>query len=117
MNVGLRSGESYGVAVTRRPLRPARHPDGADGEDHYAAPMRLERLLVAAAAVVGVVLIGLAVYYWVEPAGSLPSFFPGYQAGSSHVHFKHGLACLLVGLACFVFVWFRTGPTRKPSAG
>jgi len=79
--------------------------------------MRFERLLVVAAAVVGVVLIVLAVVYWVEPARSLPSFFPGHQAGSSHVHFKHGLACLLVGLACLVFVWFRTGPTRRPTVG
>lgn len=84
---------------------------------HYAAPMRSARLLPAAAAIVGVALIALAIVYWVEPARSLPSFFPGHQAGSSHVHFKHGLACLLLGLACFVFVWFRTGPTRKPSAG
>jgi hypothetical protein len=79
--------------------------------------MRTDRLLVAVAALAGVVLIALAIVYWVEPARSLPSFFPGHQAGSSHVHFKHGLGCLLVALACFVFVWFRTGPTRKPSTG
>jgi hypothetical protein len=79
--------------------------------------VRSERLLLAAAAIAGVVLIGLAIFYWVEPAGSLPSFFPGYQARSTHVHFKHGLACLLIGLACFVFVWFRSGPTRRPSPG
>ncbi len=78
--------------------------------------MRDNRLLVAAAAIVGVALIVLAIVYWTISAGSLPSFFPGYQAGSSHVHFKHGLAALLVGLACFVFVWFRTGPKRGSSA-
>jgi uncharacterized membrane protein YdjX (TVP38/TMEM64 family) len=79
--------------------------------------MRTDSLLVLAAGVIGVVLIGLAVYYWVTPAGSLPSFFPGYAAGSSHIHFKHGLAALLLGLACFVFVWFRSGPKRKSTAG
>ncbi len=78
--------------------------------------MRNDRLLVALVGLVGVILIVLAVVYWVEPAGSLPSFFPGHQAGSTHKHFTHGLAALLVGLACFVFVWFRTGPKRGPSA-
>jgi len=80
-------------------------------------PMRSDRLLVVAAGLAGIVLIVLAIVYWVEPAGSLPSFFPGYQAHSTHVHVKHGLAALLVGLACLVFVWFRTGPKRSPSAG
>jgi hypothetical protein len=75
-------------------------------------PVRGERLLVVVAGVGALVLIALAVVYWVEPSGSLPSFFPGYQAGSTHVHFKHGLGCLLVGLALGVFVWFRTGPKR-----
>src|SRR5580692_10243151 len=75
-------------------------------------PVRGERLLVIAAGIGALVLIALAVVYWVEPSGSLPSFFPGYQSGSTHVHFKHGLACLLVGLVLGVFVWFRTGPKR-----
>ena len=85
--------------------------------DTMLGPMRSDRLLVVAAALAGIVLVVLAIVYWVEPAGSLPSFFPGYQAHSSHVHVKHGLAALLVGLACFVFVWFRTGPKRRAAAG
>ena len=79
--------------------------------------MRNDRLLVVGAAALGVALIVLAIVYWTTSAGSLPSFFPGHQAGSTHVHFKHGLAALLVGLACFVFVWFRTGPKRTRPAG
>lgn len=70
------------------------------------------KLLVSLAIVVGTVLIAVAIVYWVEPAKSLPSFFPGHQAGSSHHHFKHGLASFLVGLACFVFAWFNTGGNR-----
>jgi hypothetical protein len=69
--------------------------------------------LVTLAAVVGVLLIGLGIYYWVEPAGSLPSWLPGYTAGSSHHHVKHGLAAFLVGLACLVFAWFRSAPKKK----
>jgi hypothetical protein len=75
--------------------------------------MRNDRLLTAAAVVLGVVLIAIAVVYWAEPARSLPSFFPGHAAGSSHHHTKHGIAAFLLGLACFVFAWFRTGPSRS----
>jgi hypothetical protein len=74
--------------------------------------MRNDRLLVALAVAAGVALIAISIVYFAEPASSLPSFFPGHQAGSSHHHAKHGIAALFVGLACFVFAWFRTGPKR-----
>jgi hypothetical protein len=77
--------------------------------------MRNDRLLVALAVLAGIVLIAVAVVYWAEPAKSLPSFFPGHQAGSVHHHVKHGIAAFLVGLACFAFAWFRTGPKRGAS--
>jgi hypothetical protein len=70
------------------------------------------RLLALLAIVVGVALIVVAAVYWAEPAKSLPAFFPGHQAGSSHHHVKHGIASFLVGLACLVFAWFNTGVTR-----
>ena len=78
--------------------------------------MQNRRLLVAAAVGLGIVLIAIAVVYWVEPAGSLPSFFPGHKAGSSHHHAKHGIASFLVGLACLAFAWFNTGPKRSRTA-
>jgi hypothetical protein len=74
--------------------------------------MANKRLLVLAAIVVGVALIVIAGIYWAEPAKSLPSFFPGHQAGSNHHHTKHGIAAFLVGLACLVFAWFNTGGPR-----
>ena len=70
------------------------------------------RTLAALAVVLGIALIAIAIVYWVEPAKSLPSFFPGHQAGSSHHHTKHGIASFLVGLACFAFAWFNTGPKK-----
>jgi 1,4-dihydroxy-2-naphthoate octaprenyltransferase len=80
--------------------------------------MQNRRLLAIVAIVVGLVLIAVAIVYWAEPASSLPSFFPGHQAGSSHHHTKHGIAAFLVGLACLVFAWFNTGGdrTRIPAA-
>ncbi len=68
------------------------------------------------AIVAGVALIVIAVVYWAEPAKSLPSFFPGHQAGSAHHHVKHGIASFLVGLACLVFAWFNTGGNRTSAA-
>ena len=74
------------------------------------------RTLAALAVVLGIALIAIAIVYWVEPAKSLPSFFPGHQAGSAHHHTKHGIASFLVGLACFAFAWFNTGPKRSRTA-
>jgi hypothetical protein len=73
-----------------------------------------ERLLVWLAVLAGIVLIATALVYFLEPAGSLPSFFPGHEAGSNHHHVKHGLAALLLGLACLVFAWFRSAAPRRP---
>lgn len=66
-------------------------------------------IVVGLAVLVGVVLVALAIVYWVEPASSLPSFMPGHQAGSAHHHVKHGIASFLVGAAVLVFAWFQTG--------
>jgi uncharacterized membrane protein HdeD (DUF308 family) len=75
--------------------------------------------LVPLAVILGIVLIVIGIVYFAEPAGSLPSFFPGHVsgngAGSTHHHTKHGIAAILLGVACFVFAWFNTGP-KKPAA-
>jgi ammonia channel protein AmtB len=71
------------------------------------------RALIVAAVIAGVALIVVAIIYWVEPAKSLPfPDFLGHQAGSDAVHVKHGIAAFLLGVACFVFAWFRSGPKR-----
>ncbi len=64
------------------------------------------------AGLLGIVFLALAAAYWLIPAGSLPTFFPGFEAGSDHVHFKHGLASLIVALGLFAFAWFRSAPKR-----
>jgi len=82
---------------------------------------RHRKLLVVLALILGTVLVAVAVVYWAEPARSLPSFFPGHEAGSNHHHVKHGIAAFLVGLACFAFAWFNSGPKKSaaqaPDAG
>ncbi len=71
------------------------------------------RQLIIPAVILGTVLIVIAIIYWASPESSLPSFFPGHQAGSSAHHVKHGVAAFLLGIACFVFAWFQTGPSRN----
>ena len=72
--------------------------------------MTQRRTLVVAAVLVGVLCLVVAVIYWVDNASQLPSFFPGHKAGSSHVHVKHGIAALILGLGALVLAWFQTGP-------
>ena len=59
--------------------------------------------------VIGLVFVAIALVYWLTPAGGLPSFLPGFQAGSDHVHVTHALGSLLVALALFAIaiVWFQ----------
>jgi hypothetical protein len=71
--------------------------------------MILHRVLPIVAAILGVALIVVAVVYWVQPADSLPSFFPGHSATSDTHHVKHGIAALVVGLALLAYAWFATG--------
>jgi NADH:ubiquinone oxidoreductase subunit 5 (subunit L)/multisubunit Na+/H+ antiporter MnhA subunit len=77
------------------------------------------RKLVVPAVILGVVLIVVAAIYFAEPAHSLPSFFPGHVSATSaeanHHHTKHGIAALVVALACFAFAWFQTGPANRPA--
>jgi Na+/H+ antiporter NhaD/arsenite permease-like protein len=75
------------------------------------------RKLIVPAVIVGVLLIVVAIVYFVTPEHSLPSFFPGHTSVSSpeanHHHSKHGIAALIVALACFAFAWFQTGPKTQ----
>lgn len=72
----------------------------------------MNKPMVWVAAVLGIAFLLLTAVYWIEPAGSLPAFLPGYEAGSAHIHFKHGLGTLILALALFAFAWFQTGPRR-----
>jgi hypothetical protein len=46
----------------------------------------------------GVVLLVVAGVYFLIPADQLPAFFPGYEAGVTHVHTKHGIVAGIAGL-------------------
>ena len=76
--------------------------------------MNQRNWLAILAIVVGSILVIVGIVYWVEPASSLPGFFPGHDATNSEHHIKHGIAAFVVGLALFVFAWFSLG--KKKSA-
>jgi hypothetical protein len=59
-----------------------------------------------AALVLGIIFLILAVVYFLIPAGSLPSFLPGFEAGSDHTHVKHAVASLVVAVVLFVISWY-----------
>jgi hypothetical protein len=79
--------------------------------------MTKHRSLILPAVVLGVVLLIVAVVYWVDSADALPSFFPGHEVGSSHHHVKHGIGAAIVALGCFTFAWFQTGPSPTGPSG
>ena len=69
--------------------------------------------LVLVAAIVGVLLLGIAVYYWVTPAGSLLPFLPGYEHGVAAHHVKYSIVATVLALALFALAWFWSKPVNR----
>ncbi len=61
--------------------------------------MRLIAYLLA------VICIIAAVMYFVMPGGSLPTFMPGYEAGSTHIHTKHAEVAVAAAVILIVVGW------------
>ena len=79
------------------------------------------RKLAIPAVVLGIVLIIVAIIYFVDPGALAAVVLPGaVSAGdpeAGHHHTKHGIAALVVALACFAFAWFATGPEEAERLG
>jgi hypothetical protein len=56
--------------------------------------------------VLAIICIIAAVIYFVMPAGSLPTFMPGYEAGSTHIHAKHAVIAVVAAVVLFLIGWF-----------
>jgi hypothetical protein len=65
-----------------------------------------ETLMKAAAYLLGALLFVVAIVYFVVPAESLPSFFPGHEPGMTRVRLKHGIASGVVGVILLAVGWF-----------
>jgi hypothetical protein len=68
-----------------------------------------KKILTYISVLLGVLFVILAFTYWFTPAGSLPTYLPGYIINSHIIHIKHGLASLILALALFAFAWFKSG--------
>lgn len=69
----------------------------------------MKSLLLVPAVLVGIILLGASVIYFITPAKYLPSFLPGFDPKIATHHYKHGIAALLLGLGAFAFAWFNSG--------
>jgi hypothetical protein len=59
-----------------------------------------------AAIVLGILCAVIALVYWLVPAGSLPGFFPGFEAGATRIRLKHGVAAAVVAIILFAWAWY-----------
>ena len=56
--------------------------------------------------VLAIICVIAAVMYFTMPAGQLPTFMPGYLAGSTHVHHTHALAAAAAAVVLLGLGWF-----------
>jgi hypothetical protein len=54
----------------------------------------------------GLALIVIAAIYFLMPADSLPSFFPGHETGLARMRYKHGVVSGVVGIVLLAAGWF-----------
>ena len=56
--------------------------------------------------VLGVALLVVAAVYFLMPANSLPSFFPGFDADLTRMRYKHGIISAVLGVVALAIGWF-----------
>ena len=56
--------------------------------------------------ILGVLLLVAAAVYFLVPADSLPSFFPGHETGLSRLRVKHGVLSGGLGVVLLIASWF-----------
>jgi hypothetical protein len=67
------------------------------------------RVVTALLALVGVVLIIIAIVYFTKTSNHLPTFFPGHDAKHAYHHTKHGIAALVIGVLALIGAWMTAG--------
>ena len=58
----------------------------------------------AIAYILAIICVIVAVVSFVMPAGQLPTFMPGYEAGSAHIHSKHAIVAVVAAVAACTVV-------------
>lgn len=62
--------------------------------------------------VLAIICLIAAVVYFMTAAGNLPTFMPGYEAGSQHIHKTHAIAAVLGAVILFLLSSF-AGRSRR----
>jgi uncharacterized membrane protein len=73
------------------------------------------RFIMIVLVVLGVLAIATGIFYLVEPAKSLPTFFPGYAAHTATPHNRRGLAGIILG-AVLLIIGLITARVGRQSA-
>ena len=56
--------------------------------------------------ILGVILLLVAAAYFLVPADSLPTFFPGHETGLMRIRAKHGMLSGALGVVLLAVSWF-----------
>ena len=56
--------------------------------------------------VIVVILIVIAAIYFLVPADSLPTFFPGHETGLMRIRTKHGMLAGALGIVLLALGWW-----------
>jgi len=56
--------------------------------------------------ILGVIFLIVAAMYFLVPADSLPTFFPGHETGVMRIRAKHGMLSGAVGVVLLGASWF-----------
>lgn len=72
-----------------------------------------KKITVALLALLGLIFLGFAVYYFITPANHLAHFMPGYAPDVSKTHFKHGLGAFILALGSWILAWFHSANRKK----
>jgi len=75
-----------------------------------------KQVATAAAVLAGILFVVVAVLYWTQSAGHLPTFLPGYAVESPDHHTKHGILSLALAICSFIAARFFWGPSEDLAA-
>lgn len=67
------------------------------------------QLIAVVLVIVGLLALAAGIYYFTTASGKLPTWFPGYLAGSTHHHVKRAIAGVAVAVLCGIGVWMLSG--------
>ena len=71
------------------------------------------KLIPALAIIFGIEFLALSALYYLTPEGLLPTYLPGYEAGSVYIDYKHALASLILAFGLLAFGWTNIPPTKQ----